>query len=512
MKKVKKYGFGCLMLAAVSAMLVSCKDEVKEPLVSANYPSSVTLEVPADLQQYIYTNNTGAQVLPLIKGETAQLSYSMTPENVTYPEVTWTSGDEKVASVDESGLVTAIAAGYSIVQVAPQIAYAGSGLISVIRVEVSNSLVAAQSITIAADTNVIYAGETAQLTADILPATATYRTVRWSSSNENIATVDMNGVVTGVTNSQMEADVTITATSLDGANVTAQQVIKVMQVVAPTDITLDQTYAAPSYLCAIGDKKCTIDYTTVPASCTKSLIQWTSSDENIATVNGGVVTFNQSGNFGNVTITATCPETGNSSSIMLNLAEGLIRELYHDENNITWDLTAAHKSNGGSSVWSDGKLRVTTYTVNATTQRGDFSKVDPIVWLNATNYPILALRMTDVLNDYAADGVTARNINVDSNTSDGTYKGSLGGGNNKWLTRYKLDDDSYVFIYDLASQTFATGDLLVGTVPFTTFQWKYADIKTIDHAVTYDVYWVQTFKTTADVQAYVAAEGRTIVE
>lgn len=47
---------------------------------------------------------------------------------------------------------------------------------------------------------------------------------------------------------------------------------------------------------------------------------------------------------------------------------------------------------------------------------------------------------------------------------------------------------------------------------FTTLQFKYADIATIDHQIQYNVYWVQTFKSMDDLKAYLDKEGLTYEE
>lgn len=516
MKKIFQYSLQCLV-AAVALLPVSCTDnESLSQAEAAIYASSVNLNLPAGKDVYLYTDATDSEVFPMIKGETLALNYQMLPDDVTFNEVDWASSNTEVATVDESGNVTAVAAGTAIITVSPAVFYSGSGIYGVLKVAVSENLIPAETITLTASDNSVYVGESVTVNPSILPATATYKTVKFTSSDERIATVDNKGLVTGVSSNSIDGqNVTITATALDAnSTVSASVDISVIQVVQPQSVSLEQTFNKDNYNWAIGDKTYAIAYTTVPALSTKSLLQWTSSDENVATVSNGVVTFNQTGVFGEVTITATCPETGNSSLVTINLAEGLIRELFHNPNNITWDLTAAHKKSGGSSSWSYGKLLVTTYTVNATTQRGDFAKSDANLWLHAGNYPILAIRMTDVLADYSAEGVTARNISVDSNTADGSYRGTFGGGNNKWITRYKCSDGSYVFIYDLKTQTFATGGLLPtnASVKFSTLQWKYADIKSIGHQVNYSVYWVQTFKTLSDLQAYVSSEGLTWTE
>ncbi len=517
MKHILKYSLGCLALMATSAGLFSCSDEdASSDLYSAIYPRTVTIDLTADLQQKIYTDETGAKVLPMVKGEKATLAYTVSPDNVTFNEVNWTSSDVSVATVNENCEVYAVSGdgkGYSIIQVAPSAFYSGSNIYGTLKVAVSNSLVKAQSITISSPADEVFESETLQLTASILPADATYRTAKWTSSNEAVATVDINGLVTGKTLSANSATVTITATSLDGAQVVATKQITVRKIVDPQSITIDQAYSIEkNYLWAIADKTVKLSYTTVPVDATLSLIQWTSSDESIATVQNGLVTFNQNGVFGDVTITALCPATSNSATIKLRLEEGLVRELYHDKNNYSW-YNAAQSGNGTSSshVWSYGKVTVTTYTQNATNQRGDFKCWSPKTWLHAGKYPIIAIRMDDALDLYADMGVTARNITLDaSGTCNGAaYSGGLNGNNNKWLNDYKCSDGSHVFIYDLSTQAWATGGVLPtnAQATFNTLQFKYADIKTLTAQVTYNVYWVQTFKTIDDVKAYIASEG-----
>lgn len=41
------------------------------------------------------------------------------------------------------------------------------------------------------------------------------------------------------------------------------------------------------------------------------------------------------------------------------------------------------------------------------------------------------------------------------------------------------------------------------SISFRTFQLKYADIATIDHQITYNLYWFQSFKSVDDVKKYV---------
>lgn len=500
---------GCVFAAIA---LTACSDDKDRiPNVSAaNCPSGIELQVPAELQRLIYTDNTGADVLPLIVGETVQLGYSLEPADVTFDDVKWTSSDNTVASVD-NGMVEALSdkgLGYSIVTVAPMGMYAGSGVLSTLKVKVSAHMQQATDITLSAENTEVYEGEQIAISYEIMPESSTYRTLEWTSSDESVATVDSKGVVTGVSTGGQATTkkVTITGTAMDGSGVSASIEITVKRVVQPEDISIDQTYSVNNgYYCALNEQELTLSYTTKPLDCTESLIEWSTSDPTIATVEAGKVTFK---GFGEVTITATCPETGKSSSIKLNIPCGLLRETFHNPNHYSiYDAKQSGNGTTTSNEWHDGYLTITTYTANATTQRADLKWWDLPVTLHAGNYPVVAIKVDDVKELYKDDGVTQRNLNFDvvGTSEGGTEFKALGGGNNKYSGDLKCSDGSHVFIYDLSTLSFGTGGLAPTneSISFRTFQLKYADIKTINHQITYNLYWFQTFKSVDDVKSYI---------
>lgn len=528
MKHILKYSLGCLIVAATSMAMVSCSDDDESSdLYAAIYPKSVELIIPVEQHKYIYTEaETETKVLPMIKGESLAFTHIIAPDNITFKEVKWSSSNSNTVTVDQEGKVTAVSGdgvGYSIVQVAPTVFYSGSNIYSTLKISVSNSLVEAQSITVSSVESEVFAGETLQFTASILPEKATYKTVKWTTSNTDIAVIDeMTGLLTGKSTGVASAPVTVTATSLDGAQVIGTKEIVVKEIIQPQSMTIDQKHSVENgYYCAINEKTLKLEVTTVPADATQSLIQWTSSDESIATIKNGVVTFNnlyETDNinnpvplFGDVTLTGTCPETNQSASIKINIAEGLMRELYHNQSHYTW-YNAAQSGNETSSshVWSYGKVTVTTYKQNATAQRGDFKCWSPRTYLHAGNYPIIAIRMDDVID---REDVSSRNITLDASGSCNgvAHSGGLNGNNNKWLHDYKCSDGSHVFIYDMATQGWANGGKLSTSAiaTFPTLQFKYADIKNVTEQINYNVYWVQTFKSIDDVKTYIATEGLT---
>ncbi len=512
---ISKYMKGCLCGLAALAF-VSCSDDEDSTLDSAIVPSSIEFKLPENLSRLIYTDATGAKCLPMLKGETATLGYTMQPDDATYKDVVWTSTNEAVATVDDEGTVSAISGsgtGYSMVQVAPLGVYDGSGINDVLKVVVSDVMIPATSIAVKSSSDELYGGDTLHLSAVIAPDNSTYKTVSWSTSDESIGTVSSDGVLTTNDISAFEENLVVTATALDGSGVAAQKTVLVKKRVVPEKVTIDQTYSVDNgYYCALNEQSVTLAYTTVPAQSTTSLLKWTSSDESIATVDNGVVTFNKNGRFGDVTITATCPETGNSSSVKLNLACGLIRETFHNPDHYSF-YNAAQSGNGTSSSheWHDGYITITTYTQNATNQRADIKCYDTPVYLHAGNYPIVAVKVDDVADmNY---GITSRNFNFDvvGTSQSGTNYSALGNGNNKFTNDYKCSDGSHVLIYDLRTLQFGTGGLAPANeyISFSIFQLKYADMKTVDHQVTYNLYWFQTFKSLEAVGEYIHNEGLT---
>jgi hypothetical protein len=209
-------------------------------------------------------------------------------------------------------------------------------------------------------------------------------------------------------------------------------------------------------------------------------------------------------NFGDVTITATCPN-GANSSIRLSIPVGLIRETYHNEQHYSF-YDAGQSGNGTKTahVWHDGYLSITSYMQNATTGRADIKCFDMPLYLHAGNYPILAIKMQDVKDVDA--GIKSRNINLDcvGTSQKGTSFKALGGGNNKYSSDLRCSDGSHVFVYDMTRLNFGTGGKAPADeyIQFSVFQFKYADMKSVDHQITYNLYWVQTFRSMDELESY----------
>ncbi len=140
-------------------------------------------------------------------GDTVHFIATVSPTDATNTNVSWSSSDESVATVDSEGIVTAIAAGTATITVTTE---DGSYTASA-SVEVSDIAVTAVSVSPESDSLDI--NETVQLSATISPEDATNTNVSWSSSDESVATVDADGLVTGIA----AGSATITVTTEDGS-------------------------------------------------------------------------------------------------------------------------------------------------------------------------------------------------------------------------------------------------------------------------------------------------------
>jgi uncharacterized protein YjdB len=163
---------------------------------------------------------TGVSVSPTTVtvglGTTQQLNATIAPANATNQNVTWTSSNTAVATVNASGLITAVAAGTATITVKTVDGNkTATSAITVATIPVSSVAVSPTSAS-------LYAGNTQQLSTTISPENATNKNVTWSSSNTAIATVNSSGLVTAVS----AGTATITATTQDG-NKTASATITV---------------------------------------------------------------------------------------------------------------------------------------------------------------------------------------------------------------------------------------------------------------------------------------------
>ena len=150
---------------------------------------------------------------------TLQLNATITPEEAENKKVMWTSSKPEVATVDENGLVTAVAIGSTVIIATTT---DGSNLQATCNITVKKPV---ENVTLNTTSAQIKPNATITLVPTVNPTDATNKNVTWSSSNTSIATVSNTGVVTGVA----EGTATITAISVDDTTKKANCTIKVSE-------------------------------------------------------------------------------------------------------------------------------------------------------------------------------------------------------------------------------------------------------------------------------------------
>ncbi len=288
--------------------------------------------------------------------QTYKLIATITPDVTTNKTVNWTSSNSTVAKVDNDGMVTAIADGTATITATTT---DGTNLNESCTVTVTS--IPASSISLNKTSLTLDINETYTLIASILPSNATDKSVTWKSSNNAIATVSSNGVVTPKSHGNVE----ITATTNDGTNLSAScqlTVVKLVKSITLNENSITLTLPETSQLIA----------TITPSDATTPTLTWTSSKTSVATVdNNGLIT---SVGVGTATIKVnTTDGTNLSASCYVTVNRQLVTSItLNDTNRVmnigdTFQLVADVVPDNASNkalIWSTGNASVATVDNN----------------------------------------------------------------------------------------------------------------------------------------------------
>lgn len=254
---------------------------------------------PANLDSITFSANAKPDNTFIVKPSmaTIQANYTLqlalTKNTLPATSYRWTSSNEGVAVVNEQGEITGIAAGMAIIS-----ATAGTRSQTCILtvVDITDLWLNTPKVSMTI-------GATKQLDYEWSPRYYDTPMAEWTSSNPTIASVDEQGLVTALS----EGTATITAIHNDLTDSCIVTVIKPQNL----SITLPSSYTV-----AIDDGSFSLTPKITPANISVG-IDWTSSDNNVATVDGnGLVT---PLSIGETTITATIKGTAVSSSCIVKV-------------------------------------------------------------------------------------------------------------------------------------------------------------------------------------------------
>jgi uncharacterized protein YjdB len=283
------------------------------------------------------------------KGDTTTLTATVLPNDATDKAVVWSTSDSSVATVDSSGVITAVGCGDAIITVTTNcIGYTAQCSVTVEKHVTSVDV----------DPYVlnISSGSTYQLVETVSPSDACDKSVTWSSSDSSIASVDSDGLVSGVTT----GSATVTVTTVEGGY-TAQCAVTVNEPIHPTGVTLSST-AATVYT----NSAYTLTATVLPADSSNKNVTWSSSDSSIATVDSnGVVSGVTTGS---AIITVTTVDGGYTAQCEVTVE----RLTYFTLRSLADNNTFTFKNNGTA------KTRNFSYSLDSGTTWTDFTLANNI--------------------------------------------------------------------------------------------------------------------------------------
>lgn len=215
----------------------------------------------------------------------AEISPSTADQSVTY-----TSGNTSIATVDQDGTVRGIASGTTTITATSNSIKnqeTGEYLSATINIVVKEEIIHVTNLDIEIDNKLLQVGETAQITATVTPSNATYKTVVFASENEDIATVDQTEKITAVA----PETAVITATIPEETGMTP-----IRREVIVSDIKITNIEINPYTTVLVEGETHRLTVAITPENATNKTINWTSSDESIATVDStGLVTTHSAG-------------------------------------------------------------------------------------------------------------------------------------------------------------------------------------------------------------------------
>lgn len=240
----------------------------------------------------------------MIVGQSQRVNAAVLPENASNKSLTWSSSDESVATVNKEGVVKGIGMGNVTITATCQDDTSVSASIDLRLVQRANRV----EYTMGGEPR-MHVGNTAQLSWTVSPESTTDKSVTFKSNDTRIATVDENGLVTGI----KAGKTTITVKTTDGSEKTARVVVHVDQPVTGVSLDLEEIRIAVGYH---GKVKAILE----PKGATNKAMTWVSSDESIATVSGKDINVSIKGRqWGECTVTGTTEDGGYSATIQVHV-------------------------------------------------------------------------------------------------------------------------------------------------------------------------------------------------
>ena len=230
----------------------------------------------------------------LNKGATETLTVTRTPSSVSYPTISWSSSNTSVATVNSSGVVTAVGNGTATITATTT---DGTNISKTCSVTVKTPVT---GVTVSPTSLSLNVGGTYTLAKTITPSDASNQNVVWSTDNTAVAIVDSSGKVTAVSRGTCN----ITCTSSENSSYKSTCSVTVNQ--QATGITI-----SPTSVELLVGQTASVSASVTPSNANNQNYTLSSSNTGIATVNNGIITAVA---IGSCTITATSSDGGHKAN------------------------------------------------------------------------------------------------------------------------------------------------------------------------------------------------------
>lgn len=289
--------------------------EAKITVTGGGQTDSCTITVNNPRPVTVKSVTVNPTKLSLYVGEkkTVTAEVTMTNDNRN-ADVTWSSSDTDVATVNAAGEVTAKAKGTATITATSKAkkgdgTYASAGCVVTVT---EAPVVSVTGVTIEGGKPTLGVSETLRLTAKVVPENATNQAVTWTSSDPTVASVE-NGVVTGL---KAGGPVTITVTTADGGK-TATCAVTVVLVqkpvtgvrIEPVGLVVQSKQGKTLSLEREGQREIPT-VTVLPADAADTSVNWSTSDEKVAGIESGAITAKGPG-----TATVTVASNANPNAV-----------------------------------------------------------------------------------------------------------------------------------------------------------------------------------------------------
>ena len=239
-------------------------------------------------------------------GEELVLTATVSPINATNKSVTWSSSNTDIATVDDTGLVTALSEGIATISVSTT----DGNFIATSEITVERLPISVTGVEVSPKTASLNIGNTIVIVADVFPSNADNKSIIWTSTDDAVISVDSNGQVTGIS----EGSAKIIVETLDGGFTAESNISVEINTIDVTGVEVN-----PSTLSMEVGSTTVLNATVLPANATNASVSWSSDNESVATVdeNGLVSGISD----GTTTITVTAEDGGFTAEVVVIISE-----------------------------------------------------------------------------------------------------------------------------------------------------------------------------------------------